>query len=433
MGTGETTVNVPGRWDAFELAPGFVGDRFTNGWSAALGAYATAMEAVQRLEHIARDLQLINRAISIDTTTISSGTISVTKPRIDISELRVNVPDLPVDPQLIDATLDAFPDFPDLVVGDIPAPNETYTSALLTALKAKFLADVQSGGTGISAAVENAIFQRQSERDLLIHNDTMDEIAATVARGGYPIPNGALRSAQDKELLNYSNKRLDVSRDISIKSFELAFQHTQFVMQTGVTFEANLMGWAHGVAVLASDVAKAVVAMTIEAYKARSDGISKKIIGIIEKAKAKIEYNRGLIEIFASKVNAYGAKIKGEGDRVNAVARGYEAEVGLVKSIADFEIGKAGIDLKVLDARMTQALGNANIMIKDKETELKSYEMLNSLKTDIMKAIGSIAAQLGAGAMAGISASAHVSAQASASYSVTGRWTWTQADGWVLS
>jgi hypothetical protein len=433
MATGETTVNVPGRWDAFELAPGFVGDRFTDGWAAATGAYATAMQAVQNLEHIASELHLINRVISIDTTTISSGEISVDPPTINAALLTVNNPDMPVDPQLISATLDAFPEFPDLVVGDIPAPNETYTSALLTALKAKFLADVQSGGTGISAAVENAIFNRESERALLVHNDAMDEIAATVARGGYPIPSGALLAAQNKELTEYRNKRLDVSRDISIKSFELAFQHTQFVMQAGVAFEANLMGWAHSVAVLASDVAKTVVLMQIEAFKARSDGISKKIIGIIEKAKAKIEYNRGLIEIFASKVNAYGAKIKGESDRVNAVARGYEAEVGLFKSVADFEIGKAGIDLKVLDARMTQALGNANILMKDKEIELKSYEMLNSLKTDIMKAIGMIASQIGAGAMAGISASAHVSAGASASYNVTGRWTWTAADGWVLS
>ena len=424
---------VPNRWAPFEDAPELVKDRFTDGWSSATGAYATAMEAVQALRHIASELRLINREISIDTTTISTGEISVDPPTIDASLLTVNNPDMPVDPQLISATLDAFPDFPDLVVGDIPPPNETYTSPLLTALKAKFLADVQSGGTGISAAVENAIFKRQSERDLLIHNDTMDEISATVARGGYPIPNGALLAAQEKELLNYSNKRLDVSRDVSIKSFELAFQHTQFIMQAGVAFEANLMGWAHGVAVLASDVAKAVVAMTIEAYRGRTDGISKKIIGIIEKAKAKIEYNRGLIEIFAAKVNAFGAKIKGEGDRVNAVARGYEAEVGLFKSVADFEIGKTGLDLKVLDARMTQALGNANIMIKDKEVELKNYELLNSLKTDIMKAIGMIASQIGAGAMAGISASAHVSASASASYSVTGRWTWTQADGWVLS
>lgn len=426
-----TTIDIDNRWDPFTTAPELVRERFEDGWAAAQGAYQTTMEAVQRLENIAGDLNTINRVIEIDTARISTGEISVDPPTLDLSLLRVDSPDMPVDPALINTDMEVFPEYPDLVVGDIPPPNEIYTSALLTALKAKFLADVQSGGTGISPAVETAIFQRQYERDLLIHNDTMDEIAATRARGKYPIPNGSLIEAQNKEITKFGNKRLDVSRDISIKSFELAFQHTEFVMLHGVGFESQLMNWAHGVAILASDVSKAVVDAQLRIFAGRTDGTSKKIMGIIEKAKAKIDHNRGLIEVFNGKVNGYAAKIRGEGDRVNAVARGYEAQVGLFRGVSDFEIQKIGLDLKALELAMNKTIANANILIKDKEIESRHYEVLNTLKAEVMKAAGAIASQLTAGAMAGTNASAHISASASSTYSP--RWTWTAEGGWVLS
>jgi hypothetical protein len=80
---------------------------------------------------------------------------------------------------------------------------------------------------------------------------------------------------------------------------------------------------------------------------------------------------------------------------------------------------------------MNKIMANANILIKDKEIESRHYEVLNTLKTEVMKAAGHIASQLTAGAMAGTSASAQISASNTSSYSP--RWTWTAAGGWVFS
>ena len=400
----------------WEITPELVEERFEVAQNYANSAYETALLALASLEEISKELEFINATIAIDTTTVSADEIDITPPEIDETVFRIDMPDMPTEPQIVDATIETFPEYPELVVGDIPTISDIYVSSLLTAIKTKLLNDVNSGGTGISSSVQDDMFNLEYERALSVHNDTMDEIGANWSKRGFSLPDGVLVAAYEKELINYSNHRLDISRNIAIKSWELAFQHAQFIIQQGIVIESQLINWTHSVAVLAFQVADAVIKNTIAGFSERRQGIRDKIASILEKSKAKIQYNVSLIELFTSKINAFSAQIRGESERINAVARGYEAEVSLFKGIGDFEISKAGLDLKVLDTRITQAINNANILIKDKEIEIKNYEVLNSLKIEVMKATGQIAAQLAAGAMSGTSVSATLGVSDQAQY-----------------
>ena len=408
---------IENRWILFKTVPDIVTTKFEVTMGLAQTAYGNAVAAINSLSNLASSLQLINGAIDIDTTDISVPAISISEPTIDMSQFNVNIPGQPTEPNLIDATLDPIPsEFPDLSTSEITGGDTTYVTALITALKSKLLSDLQAGSTGISADVENAIWYRENERALLAHNEAVDRISAEWSKRGFPLPSGALTSMLQEEEINYTNKRLDMSRDISIKSFELALQNSHFVIQQSVALEARLMDFANAVAQRVYEVTKATVDSTIASYTARTDGVYKQALTIIEKAKAKIEHNIGLIKVYAEKVNAFSAMVNAEGQRVNAVSRGYEAEATIYSSIAGVEIKQAELSLNVIKAKIDQGIANANILIKDKEIEMKNYEMINSLKEKAEEAIGAIVAQLTAGALAAVHAGANISASDSGSY-----------------
>jgi len=409
---------INNQWSLFDRAPDLVEAKFKTSMEMAERSYANTMQALLALGQLAGSIELINVAVAIDTTPIIPPDLSdLNAPSVDISKFNVNYSQMPVAPNIVNAMPDPIPSkFPDLAVGEISGGNNTYVSSLLTALKSKLLTDIKTGVVGLSPDVEEAIWKREYERSLLEHNDAKDRIAANWSKTGWPIPGGALFAALKEEELKFSYKRQDMSRDIAIKSFELAVANTHFVIQQALGVETMLVQYANEVANRVYQVTKATVDSQISAFNARVDKVAKQAVVILQKAKAKMDYNLGLIQIFTDQVNAYGAQMRAESDRINAVARGYEAETSVFNSIVNFESTKATLGLKFVQAKIEQAIANANILIKNKEIELKNYEVINSLKEAALKAIGEIAAQLVAGALASVHAQAHIGATDSSSY-----------------
>ena len=404
------------RWDLFKDDPSLVEQRIKDAQGFASGAYQVSMAALQALQGILQGLQLINRTIAIDTTTITTSVPTETPPKIDMNKLQINMPALLASPSVVAVSIDPFPDFPNLVVGTLVPPVENYKSALKDDLSATILACIQNS-QGIPPEIEQLMFLRGYERDILVHQDAQDKIAEDWSASAFPMPNGALKAALDRETMEFSNHRLDTSRDISIKSFELALQNFHFMIEKGIAWEGHLMDYAHAVATLALQGAEAVIRLTIDAFKETVVGVKEKILGILEKVRAYIEYNKGLIDIYTAQIQGYTANIQGQSAAVNANARGYEAETAVFRATTDWDLGKAGLDLKVIEAKIQQAIENANLMEKDKEIEMKNYEMIKNLMVEGMKAIATVAAQLSSGAMAGIHVSAAMSASDSAQYS----------------
>lgn len=409
------------RWDLFKESPDLVQQRFDDMREYSLDGYNMAFDAIKALENIAEGLRLINRVIPLDTTTIEGELEdrSQDEPDIDEDLYRVDSSGMPPDPTgLENAVLDPIPsDYPTLVgPGTVNEGQLDYTSELMTKLQSKIMNDLIYGSTGLTADVENAIFNRNYERDLVEYDDELDRIAANWSRGGCPYPNGGLRAAQDRVTREFSNKRTDVSRDIMIKSWELALQNTHFIISQGIAIESLMIKWAEAVGSRVLDASKAAIDANLRTYEVSWKGFSDRVKTIIDKAMAKIQYNLGIIRIFEAKVNAYASKMKAEADRVNAVARGDEAEVAVFNALVNFDIQKINLNLKVIEAKIQQATANAHILIKDKEIEIKAYEALNQLKAEAQKAIGSIAAQVAAGALSAVHAQVSIGASNSADY-----------------
>ena len=417
-------------WGLYEIAPRLVEDNFDLFKEYADKAYKMAFEAMNSLIDIAAQLELINTNLTIDIVPISPGTITVTPPvKPDLS---ANFPSDPAEPSnLIEVVFGTLPKWPDPVsISDITAGDNSYTSSVLTALQAKLLDSLQNGGNGIDPDVQTAMFERESERALLVHNDAIDRIAAEWSKRGWSMPNGALAAAFEVEQINYDNKRLDMSRDIAMKSFELAQANTHLVIQQSVAIEASLLQWTNNIAERVFQMSKAVVDAQLQKYKTQTDGANAQTQAVIQEALGKIEYNKGIVSQYTSFITAYQAKVQAEAARLDAVIKGYEGEALVFKTQADFDIAKVGLDLKVIDAQINQAIAEANLRIKDAELRMKNYEVINALKTEIAKSIGAIISQVAAGALSAINVSARVDAGANTNVTSTVYQSWSAEEGW---
>jgi len=320
--------DVSHRWEIFGNAVDIVNEKFEDGREYAVAALRTAEETIQRLSDIAMVLNDIDVDIPIDDITPPDvGTYTGTLPVAP--SVSVNLPD--------DLTL----------VSDVE-----------NAVREKILHDLVYGGPAISAAVEEAIFNRENERALLIHRDNLDRLSAEWSKRGFILPDGMLAALISQADIEYANKRLDVSRDVAIKSFELGDLNTKFAIDKGIAW-------------------------------------------------------------YQTKIQTYTAKVQAEIARVNAIVQVFLGEAELYKAGAQVYSSTADVLIKRFDVQVRAALMRAELIIKDAEIDMKNYEVMGSLRIEAMKAIGAINAQIVAGALSSVSASAQLSAGNSASFGYT--------------
>ena len=314
------------RWSGFGSVPTIIDEKFEDGRGYAQDAFRIANETIQRLSDLAQNLQ----SLDIDVSTLED----VVPPTIE--DFVATIPTSPVI--------------------ELNMPDElTLVDDIENALHDKLLSDITSGGPAIPAAVEEAIFNRENERALLLHQDNVDKISAEWSRRGFTLPNGILASNLTQAVIEYNNKRLDVSRDIAIKSFELGDTNTKFAID-------KALGW------------------------------------------------------YGVKIQIYQSKIQAEIARIDALIKMYMGQVEVYKGTAMVYTTLTDVQIKKFDVEFRMALAKAELIIKDAEIDMENYRSLNGLKIEAMKAISATAAQLIAGALSSVSAGVNMSVSNAASY-----------------
>ena len=396
-----------------------VNEKFNMMDEIAETTYNTAMAAVNRLADLASDLEVINEHISLDETGITINDITNEAPTVDTAALTVTVPPDPSTPELIDDSLNLsdLPSYPSLNISEINPGSNTYSSTLLTALRTKFYDDLSQGSTGIEPAIEDAIWRREEERALQALEDSLDRKASLWAEMGWDLPDGNLTAMIQEEQLTFLNNRLTTSRDVAIKSAELALQNAHFVITQGVSFENMLIQWTNQIAQRVFEASNAVINAQIGKFREDREVVSAERNSIFESAKTRIQYNVGKIQLYATQIEAFNAKLRSEDTRINAVAKATDAKANIYRSTSDWLIGKAGLDIKLIDSRLRQSLGNMELLIKDKEIGLKNQEALNQLRVVALDAIGRLTAQIMAGVWSSVSAGASASTSVGSTYS----------------
>lgn len=139
------------------------------------------------------------------------------------------------------------------------------------------------GGTGISPAVEDQIWQRGRDRIIAdgarVESQTLNEFAAR----GLALPSGAMASRLQEVRFEQLTKTQELSRDVAIKQADLEVENLKFAVDLAVKSRMQAMGvavdyiralmsgadTASRVALLNADAKARLVSATADLYRAR--------------------------------------------------------------------------------------------------------------------------------------------------------------------
>ncbi len=247
-----------------------------------------------------------------------------------------------------------------LPYNDLTAPENVYSytekeyvSELLDSVKAKLNNDVVNGGTGLAPDIEQAIWDREVERDnkalQIAINNTIDAWSAR----GFDLPNGTVVSEIDKLTRDYEHSRLTRSRDIAVKQAELAQNNTQFAITSSINMESILLQHANNVANRALQSAKYIIDaaisifnakvtnynMKLDAYKTEAQVFESKIraeLSKVEVFKAQLDGARLQGDLQINQVNLYKSQIEGISTLINI----YKTKVEAARVATSVELAK---------------------------------------------------------------------------------------------
>jgi hypothetical protein len=135
----------------------------------------------------------------------------------------------------------------------------TYTSALKDAMGVKLLSDIESGGTGLAADVEEAIWERTRERDDRDYQDAATKLDSRWSGKSFSLPDGVLTELHQDLIVDNRNQRVERSRDILIKQAELAQANTHFTITSSLSLEQLELNHANEVNNRALEAARATI------------------------------------------------------------------------------------------------------------------------------------------------------------------------------
>ena len=249
--------------------------------------------------------------------------------------------------------LDKLDDIPTLsILQPAPfaySPGARYASQLLDNLKAQLNARIQ-GGTGLSPAVEQAIWGRALDRETVVALAREQEVMRGAEALGFPLPSGVLAGQLQDARREYHDKLSGLSRDIAIKQAELEQANLQQATQLALQLESTLLEDTYKLEVLAIDAAKAAADNAIAAHNAAIEHFKALLAGYQAYASAyetviRAELNK--VEVFKALLSAEQTKAdinkslveryKAEIDGSMAAVQIYQARIGAAKTLVELE------------------------------------------------------------------------------------------------
>lgn len=393
-----------------------VNDKYKMAMEFAEESIIDTRDTLDKLSVAIEQLKAIDYVVSInDVPPIDLGLLP-TPPVIP----GVSAPSTPVPPEKIaipriDISDLNLPSIDDLIMPDalttINAGDNTYTSPLLSAIKARLMMDVVNGGVGIDPDVEMDIYNREYERNLQELADAKNRVISDWSKRGLPLPDSTLVNALNMLELEYSNKRNELSRDIRIKQAELAQHNTQFAMQQAVQLESILINFTNAVSQRILDASRSMVEMQIAATNAIISKYRAMVDIYTAVVNARIEEAKGIAQVYMAEVEAYRAHLAGEMARMDAELKTFFTELDVYKVKAGVFSDLTKLNLGIFEVRMREAMERANVYLKDAEIKLQNHRAIEGMKIEGLKSLANTVANFVSGALASVSAGVSVGAK----------------------
>jgi hypothetical protein len=345
-----------------------------------------------------------------------------------------------------------------------------YTSAIKTRIESYVLNVLNNGGTGVNDAVQTALFQKDSERAEQARSDAVNTAITEWSKRGKKMPDGDILDTVARITIELGIKRIDVSRDILIKAWELEQANIFKSLDVSISLETQLINSANNLNQRAFEALKMIADIAfkvidaeikkvelsieekkmqltlwegrvkselvkLEVYKAYLEGrkieaevdqinleLYKTDISVfqsrIEAAKSIIQaivaYNDGLLKQQGSLTDIYKTMSEVGISKADIGIKGIAAESEVFKAIASAYETLGNLAVKEYDANIQQGIAEAQLQLKNIEIEIANYEKLKTLLVTTLDHTTQVLAQGVAGALAGTSAQVHLGASGSA-------------------
>lgn len=243
-----------------------------------------------------------------------------------------------------------------------PYTELTYVSPLLDTLKARLAALLDFTSTGLTEAIESALWNRAREREDGQWLEADAGLVRSYAARGFFIPPGAMRAQSLALRQAVLGKKGELSREIAVNQATRMLENMRFATERAVQLEGILIDQMNRLAdrtlerqkIWASLLESSTRALetAARAYSAQVDGFKAVTDAKIEVFKAKlqsvIDGARITSEVFREKVQAYAARVN--------------AETGAFDAVARTALGVANIELGAYQANVQRAVSAAGVL-----------------------------------------------------------------------
>jgi hypothetical protein len=267
--------------------------------------------------------------------------------------------------------------------------EQAYTSGLLQDLRSQLDIWVNGAATGLSPAVEQAIWDRGRAREVTASSRKMGESIRTFAARGFTKPPGALNLDIQQTLQDSQSLLSSQSRDVMIKQADLEQSNQKFAFETAWKIEEGLITYNSQIAQRAFEAAKYVQQIGIDIFHeavGRYVADIQKYSANVEVFKAAIQEQLALLEIYKSELD--GQRLISE-INVQSVDI-YKAEIDGVRAVID--VFRAQVDAANVSATINKTqieafaamVGAYAETVRAKASEYDAYA--TQVKAEVSKA-----------------------------------------------
>jgi len=340
--------------------------------------------------------------------------------------------------------LTAIPTINSIVMPSSPSSTVNYVASDFTnafhSFFTEFIQDaMESGSTGLGNA-ESALFTRARDRENTIKLAAYEEAAYQFSANGFPMPTGALVSAQTAADNESALRLVDINAQIMAESARLSNSYGQALLQASGQLDQMLYNiWNsseerafnkakedvnQAVAVFTAVVNAAVAqgqldVSRVQAVTAANDGVIKvytaQIDAQIEPMKAIVSLNTALVQQYAAEVDAAIAPITGISSANVAVAEGYKAAIagaaGGISAVAQV----VGAEADAYKASAGVGISKADVTSKFVLSEIDAAVRQYAAKLGAFQASAQVAGQMVASSLNAVSVSSSFAWQGSSS------------------
>ena len=230
-------------------------------------------------------------------------------------------------------------------------PGDLYVSGLLSSIQTTLQDRIDNGGTGLSADVEGAIWDREREREAIATRDALAELDQFESRG-FALPPGAYVDQHLKITTEMHARTVSLGRDIAIKQAELELENIVQALNTATTLEGQLISYANATEQRVFEAVKYATEAGVGIYNARVQAYA----AFLSAYAAKVEIYKAQISGELAQVDAYRAEVDAEGAKAEANTAKVQAYTALIQgALANVDVFTAEVQAVVAKSEIEKA------------------------------------------------------------------------------